>query len=215
MERMNLDSRTMVVLDHHKTAEADCAGLRFCQFDMERSGCRMAWDWFFDSEPCPEWIKRVEDRDLWRFSYPDTAEVHAFIASYPMTMANWDELHAMEIEDIEIQGEAIRRYIDTYIEKAAKEARGVILNGDSVVVLNIPYQNASETASYLLEYHSLADYAMSYFQRGDGRWQYSLRSRSEFDVSEVAKRYGGGGHAQAAGFDTEQLIVPTPEPPDA
>jgi len=33
-----------------------------------------------------------------------------------------------------------------------------------------------------------------------GRYQYNLRSRGDFDVSEVAKQFGGGGHAGAAGF---------------
>ena len=44
MERLPLDT---VVLDHHKTAEANCAGLLnlpFLTFDMNRSGAGLAWD---------------------------------------------------------------------------------------------------------------------------------------------------------------------------
>ena len=37
-------------------------------------------------------------------------------------------------------------------------------------------------------------------------WQYSLRSRSDFDVSEIAKKFGGGGHAKAAGFATKEPV---------
>jgi len=207
MVEMAEEAESFHVLDHHKTAEAECSGLTFCEFDMERSGCGMAWDHFFGGER-PAWINRVEDRDLWRFLYDDTADVHAFIASLPMNMDNWDMLNKMELSDISCQGKAIRRYIETFIGKAVKEARLVCFNNDCVVVLNIPYQNASETAGYLLKNYPEADYAMGYFQRGDGRWQYSLRSRSEFDVSEVAKQYGGGGHAQAAGFDTATLVLP-------
>ncbi len=33
----------------------------------------------------------------------------------------------------------------------------------------------------------------------DGSTKVSLRSRSVFDVSEIAKRFGGGGHTNAAG----------------
>jgi len=43
-------------------------------------------------------------------------------------------------------------------------------------------------------------FAVGWFQRCDGMFQYSLRSRGEVDVSEVAKRFGGGGHVKAAGF---------------
>ncbi len=38
--------------------------------------------------------------------------------------------------------------------------------------------------------------------RDAGKWQVSLRSRT-LDVAAVARQYGGGGHARAAGFDYE------------
>ena len=44
-----------------------------------------------------------------------------------------------------------------------------------------------------------------YFDRGDGKRQWSLRSRDGgIDVAEVAKANGGGGHRNAAGF--EQVV---------
>lgn len=206
MEQMDTLAEWLVVLDHHKTAEAACEGLEFCKFDMERSGCRMTWDWFFLNWPVPEWILRIEDRDLWRWKYDDTAFVHAYVASLPMTFESWDEISVIELDDLVEHGRSIRQYIETYIEKAAQEARVVSFGGHTVVAVNVPYQNASEMGSYLLERFSSADYGMGYFQRADGRWQYSLRSRSGFDVSEVAKRFGGGGHAGAAGFETALLL---------
>lgn len=197
---------SVVVLDHHKTAEANCAGLPFCTFDMERSGAGMTWDYFNPDKERPAWIDRVEDRDLWLLHYSDTPDVHAYIASIPMTMENWSKISFQSITKIAAQGAAIRGYIETSIEKAVKEARDMVIGGDMVAVLNVQYQNASETASRMLELYPVADYSMSYFQRADGKWQYSLRSRSDFDVSEIAKRFGGGGHAQAAGFETDDLL---------
>ncbi len=41
-----------------------------------------------------------------------------------------------------------------------------------------------------------------YFDRADGKRQWSLRSSPDgVDVSEIAKLYGGGGHKNAAGFE--------------
>jgi len=40
-----------------------------------------------------------------------------------------------------------------------------------------------------------------YFDRNNKR-QWGLRSIGDFDVSEIAKKYGGGGHRNAAGFET-------------
>jgi len=51
-----------------------------------------------------------------------------------------------------------------------------------------------------------------------GRYQYNLRSRGDFDVSEVAKQFGGGGHAGASGMIARLLALfrrrlPAPLPP--
>jgi nanoRNase/pAp phosphatase (c-di-AMP/oligoRNAs hydrolase) len=34
---------------------------------------------------------------------------------------------------------------------------------------------------------------------------WSLRSNEDFDVSAIAKEFGGGGHKNAAGFETKLL----------
>jgi len=48
------------------------------------------------------------------------------------------------------------------------------------------------------------EFGAAYFVRDDGKKVYSLRSVGDFDVSEVAKKYGGGGHRNAAGFQENQ-----------
>jgi len=202
--RMKSEAKWLRVLDHHKTAAADLDGLDFCEFDMERSGCRMAWDHFFgpEKEAPPQLLLWIEDRDLWRFRYgDDTKMAHAYIASLPMTMAEWDRAFAMEPAQIVESGKAIRRYIDTYCEKAAQETRIVHWANERAAIVNVPYQNASEMAGVVLEKNPDCNFSVGWFQRADGRVQFSLRSRSDFDVSVVAKQYGGGGHAGAAGFD--------------
>lgn len=207
-------AKSFLVLDHHKTAQAECEGLPFCTFDMNRSGCRMAWDFWWPDRIPPRWLLHVEDRDLWRMALPDTPLIHAAIASRPMTFEAWDDIDRMPFDDLRAEGVVIRRYMETWIAKAAGEAYYLdfkpVQGGPTMyraVAINIPYQNASEVASYLLTQYPDALFAVGYFKRHDGRWQYSLRSRAGFDVSAIAKLYGGGGHAGAAGFDSELLLV--------
>ena len=199
-------AKSLLVLDHHKTAEANCEGLPFCTFDMTRSGAGMAWDYWNPGKPRPAWINCVEERDLWQFRYDHTQYVHAYLTALPMTMSNWDAIHATPFSTLVSRGVSINRYIETSVHKTTQEARLVKINGHNVIVLNISYQNASETASVLLEAIPDAHYSMTYFQRADAKWQYSLRSRSDFDVSEIAEHFGGGGHAQAAGFESDDLL---------
>lgn len=40
----------------------------------------------------------------------------------------------------------------------------------------------------------------------DGRYKVSLRSRGDVDVEQVARRHGGGGHKNAAGFTTDATL---------
>jgi len=43
------------------------------------------------------------------------------------------------------------------------------------------------------------------FVRRMGQWTVTLYSRDGINVGEIAKKYGGGGHANAAGFQCEKL----------
>ena len=60
----------------------------------------------------------------------------------------------------------------------------------------------SEVGEELLKRFPESPFVVSYFDRSDGQRQWSLRSREGFDVSEIAKSFGNGGHARAAGFET-------------
>ena len=57
----------------------------------------------------------------------------------------------------------------------------------------------SEVAAACLKRHPEAKFAAVYYME-DGQKMWSVRSRGDFDVNEIAKQFGGGGHAAAAGF---------------
>lgn len=222
-----LGSRRCVVLDHHKTAEAALSGIleelqQIGQrqpgdevvFDMARSGAGLAWDYLFGNAGAipsslsvarPWLVDYIEDRDLWRQALPRTREVSAYIASLPMTFEEWDALSATPWKAVADKGAAVQRYIDTYGAKAREMARFEVIAGHRVPTVNLPYMNCSEHVGALADENPNAPFAAGYFRRGDGRWQFSLRARGDFDVSEVAKSFGGGGHAGAAGFDVAVL----------
>lgn len=75
------------------------------------------------------------------------------------------------------------------------------LGDNSCWISNAPYFFASEVAGELCERG--AEFGACYFEAENGRFQYSLRSRGDFDVSAIARRYGGGGHKNAAGFTSD------------
>jgi uncharacterized protein len=202
---MHAKAKSLRVIDHHKTAQADLDGLDFCLFDMERSGSGLAWDELHGSDR-PSLVDYVEDRDLWRWTLSHSKSVNAWIGSWNFDFNDWSAI-AYELERepdaTRAAGDAILRKEHRYCQEMAKQARVVKLGEHVVPVVNAPYINTSELVGLLAE---SAVFAVGWFQRGDGKYQYSLRSRGDFDVSELAKQFGGGGHRNAAGFTVDRLV---------
>lgn len=219
LERMALTARSILILDHHKTAQAELAGLPrprsdwrahrahagnpVALFDMDRSGAQMAWDYFCEGSRA-YLVDIVADRDLWRWQEPFSREINAVIASHEMTFDTWDDLAARlqaddDIGRVAAEGEAILRAHDKIVRQViATSRRRMIIGGHDVPVAAAPYALASDTAGTMAEGEP---FAATYVDGPKGR-AFSLRSRSDtgVDVAEIAATYGGGGHRNAAGF---------------
>ena len=197
---------SLLVLDHHKTAQADCEGLEFCRFDMHRSGAGIAWDELHPHSVRPKLVDYVEDRDLWRWRLESSREISAWISSWKRDgFSAWELLAhdlAAKFNSCKQQGAAILRALDGYVESLSDKGMLCGIGGHVVPVINTTHA-ASELVGKMAEAHA---FAAGWFQRQDGKFVYSLRSRGDFDVSEVAKQFGGGGHKHAAGFTVYALI---------
>ncbi len=119
LEAMARAARSVLVLDHHKSAAEDLKGLQVPNnwkpwlaqevdpapsheignlaafFDMERSGAGITWDYFFPylHDRRPWFINLVEDRDLWKFTDDRSRPFHAAVTSYPLDFALWDKMY--------------------------------------------------------------------------------------------------------------------------
>lgn len=204
----------VVVLDHHKTARAALDGLEIelasnncgdaltAVFDVGKSGARLAWEHFFPGEPAPWLVAYVEDRDLWAWKLPFSREVSAGLAARPRTFAEWDELgrHPRRPPGLTQEGAAVLRYQSRLVDSACANAREVDIDGHKVLAVNATCL-FSEVAGKLAEGRP---FGAAWFVRGDGKKVWSLRSRDGgVDVSEVARRHGGGGHRNAAGYEED------------
>jgi c-di-AMP phosphodiesterase-like protein len=95
-------------------------------------------------------------------------------------------------------GEAVLRTDRQVIDRHVRNARPTAVGGYTVPAVNATVL-FSEIAGELAEGQP---FGACYFDRADGRRQWSLRSRAGgVDVSEVARSLGGGGHPNAAGFE--------------
>jgi len=89
--QMSIDK--LIIVDHHKTAQADLAGLDTgqaglrCTFDISKSGAVLAWEHFHNPVSIghefdvPELFAYVQDRDLWRWELPHSKAVSAALGA--------------------------------------------------------------------------------------------------------------------------------------
>ncbi len=213
VEQMLAQANSVCLIDHHKTAIEDLQPLfmqdswtgepkQLAHFtDLNRSGATLAWDYLFPGEDRPLLLGHVEDRDLWRFKLPGTREIQAFVFSHEYTFEQWDRLMSagqVELLQMTAAGAAIeRKHHKDVAELVGVCKRRMVIGGHEVPVASLPYTLVSDAA------HAMAQgepFAACYWDTAEGR-VFGLRAADDgLDVSDVAKQYGGGGHAKAAGF---------------
>lgn len=203
--RMLEQASHITLIDHHKTALEDLAGIeseKFSTFtDLDRSGATLAWDFLFPDEPRPLLLGHVEDRDLWRFKLPGTREIQAFVFSHEYTFEQWDQMMRAgqaELLQMTAAGAAIeRKHHKDVAELVGVCKRRMVIGGHNVPVASLPYTLTSDAGHLMARGEP---FAACYWDTESGR-VFSLRSTDEgLDVSEIAKQYGGGGHVRASGF---------------
>jgi len=231
----------VTLLDHHKTAAADLADTINWEtkpanltivFDMARSGAGITWDYFYESRNGPTYgetnrpklISYVEDRDLWLFVWHASKAVNAVVAITPRNFKSYTRLAAQieeSIENIINIGEHLDYQHKQIASEIVKECREITIfepiTDDFEVdkefkglASNCSPQFSSEVGNILAL--NSGTFGATYWADHTGAILWSLRSVGDYDVSAIAKIFGGGGHKNAAGFKVFQNLGPGIDP---
>lgn len=165
----------------------------------------------------PLLLNHIQDRDLWKFKLAHTREISANVFSFEYTFENWDRLMSSDQAALIVQtvaGAAIERKHHKDIAELVKVCYRTMDFAEAchyrVPVASLPYTLSSDAGRVIIEEADrrcdLLDklpedvFAACYWDTVEHRI-FSLRSNEDgADVSEIAKKYGGGGHRHAAGF---------------
>ena len=196
-------ANSLLVIDHHKSALIELHDISNSIFDMKKSGAMLSWEFFHPGKEPPKFIKYIQDRDLWKWELEYSKE---FSAAFDMVPFEFEEFEKFEddsvFDDAVKRGSYILAYSKTVIKKICEKAsRRKLLNYDVLVV------NASHWISEIGSKLSIdCDFAVTWYWNHEIRKTIvSLRNfQGTIDVSEIAKKFGGGGHKQAAGFTIEE-----------
>lgn len=198
-KQMISEAENLIIIDHHKSAMVELHNISNARFDMNHSGARLAWDFFHPGKEPPKFINYIEDRDLWKWELPYSKE---FSASFDMVPFQFEEFEKFEddsvFDDAVERGSYVLAYSKTVVKKVCEKASRRKLDNLDVLVVNASHW-MSEIGARLSPDCDVA--VIWYYDHEDRMNKVSLRAFHEHvDVSEIAKRWGGGGHKKAAGF---------------
>ena len=199
----------VIWIDHHKTSIEKhypkfkiVDGIRGEGGKSNPAGCLLTWNFFFDVE-APKAVKLISDYDSWTYSMKDTAMFKMgmdCINTDPIT-GNWIHLFNGNIESIIEIGIHAEAYKKKYYANLIKGLSfKVEFEGFTGIACNAAYVNST-----LFDTVEKTDLMLPFYFNGE-QFTVSIYSvNDKIDCSEIAKKYGGGGHKGAAGFQCKEL----------
>lgn len=170
-------------------------------FHLKESGASLTWRVLFQFEPMPEILDYIKDRDLWNWELGFSREVsEALRVRFPGD--DFKGLLDLDPRDLISEGKRHWKKKMRQVDRNCERAYEVDFHGLHGIAVNA-YEHVSETGERLLQTTNAA-VAIIYWHEKD-KWVHSLRCQAPADISGLAKENGGGGHAQAAGFQGPKL----------
>ena len=175
--------------------------------------------------PVADCIVLTGDRDVWNWKFGDTTK--NFYAGSQLYNTNPDSSFWWNCLDHEIKplplpntgnataqkkgqvfwdklllsGEVIEKYkLQFYKELTDYIGYETTFEGYKCFTVNVARISSDVFGDLIKQY----DILLPHYHDGK-QWTVSLYTKSEIDVSEIAKKYGGGGHKQASGFQCDAL----------
>lgn len=211
--------KNMIWIDHHVTAiqnmkdmEKQIDGIR----NIEYSATMLCWLFTHGKEEIPIWIKYIDTFDCWKNNDKDMWENIIIPFKYGMESqvidlddSNniWDLFFNEDpnpiVESFVVKGKIIKDYIvKKNTENAKKNSYVINFEGKKALVINNGGQGSLSLDPIFDETEH--DLMITYVIGNDKKIYAGLYTpKKDVHVGNIAKKFGGGGHAGAAGFDVD------------
>lgn len=211
MDKLFTITKNIIWIDHHKTSlekfekyQHHIDGIR----KIGISGCELTYMYLMNTHirgVIPYYVQLIGHYDVFDFKEGDPAELFYYACMGYDNTANssfWNTLTSNNIVDRMIkEGGIIKQYRKRFYADCIK-AYGfeTKFEGHTAIVLNAGHTSSMDFGDLKDKY----DLLISTYFNGE-KWFVSLYSQ-KIDVSEIAKKYGGGGHAGASGFSSTEYL---------
>ena len=179
-------------------------------FDDKHSAAFLSWKYFHGGKKAPLIVNYVEDYDIWKFKLSNARELTTVLNLYSFNFKVWDKLAKMfqnknKIKELIKKGQAIVDYQKSLIGELSNKGQEVVFEGCDAVAVNSPILS-SGIGNHISVKTGKIGIVWSYKGKDNPKIHVSLRGDGKINLSELAEKYGGGGHKAAAGFAIEGNI---------
>ena len=200
----------IIWIDHHKTAieknedMIDLAGKR----NIDYAGCELTWFYCYPNIAMPLAVKYAGRYDVWYISgFGETLnEFQAGIrlCEHSPESEIWEGLLTDDLKILHplLYDGRIALKFRTHRYASLIKAFSFYANfeGYRAICCNVGATSSQLFDSAKGEYDLMCPFVF------DGKqWTVSIYTKKNIDCSEIAKKYGGGGHKKAAGFQCKEL----------
>lgn len=221
----------LVWIDHHKTSiethPADIPGYRIDGV----AACRLAWQWFSQDHTdftvqCnglpdkqafvarnvtePLAVRLAGEYDIWDKRDQD-AETFQYALRASESVLDWERLLSLTDEDyvsfLLTGGRSAQRYA-SITDASTCKSRTWLMKWEGLTFLCLNSARFNSLVFAAKDVPETGHDALLGFCFDGKQWtvsMYHAKHRTDLDLSEIAKRHGGGGHRGACGFTSKTL----------
>lgn len=214
MLKLKEKANALIWIDHHKSVIDESKKYPVIEGFRKngRAACELVWIYYNISlSDIPTFVYLLGRYDVWDHSDPRTLPFQWGMKQYDTdpsrdsVMEFWNLLFDVELINRIIEdGSIILKYVKSEDEKYVKALSfETELDGYKAIAVNKMFTNSQLFDSV---WDNTKYDIMITFGWKKGSWTISLYTDKEgVDVSKIAKKHGGGGHKQAAGFQCKTM----------
>lgn len=204
INNFNKDGQIIKLFDHHKSAEW-LFKYDWAYFDINKCGAKIFYDWLCEIDYYKNILKRYEDLvkyaddyDRWQHKYPHSKKLNMLVYEYGLerfTNRFLKDSDCCLTKTEELILELAEERKQKHLKKMKRDMLLYKNNNNENVAVFLSTKFAGEVRDYINDDN--IDYYM-FFDISNGIA--SIRCKEGRDCTIIAKKFSGGGHKGAAGF---------------
>ena len=215
IEKIKEFSKNVYVLDHHISSQLKASKLKYCFFDMNLSGCGLAFEYCYGTKELSKFIKCIQDRDLWTWKVENsndfTTGLYEYNYDFSLFVELFEEKNNEKFNEIVNTGKLFnKKKFNTmkcmFSNSIIEDIKIINFDNDTnykVIKINCMPEYKSDFGNYCMKNANIDFCVLWNYDHKNKKYYYSLRSSNEKeDVSIISSFFNGGGHRNASGFES-------------